>query len=99
TDRVIRHDLRLVLKAIADVAVLVAERAYSAIVLLVFVIQVGIPLVVVAFPGDVVFQQHVANAALRSGGNRERRVVRVGVGIGIGAIPEISRVVVIEQIV
>src|SRR5580765_1678061 len=93
------HDLRLVLERIADVAVLIAGRADRTVVQLVFVAEVGVPLVAVVFPGDARFKEHVGDAALVDRRNGERGVEDVVVGIGVGAIAKVARVVIIEQIV
>jgi hypothetical protein len=99
THRMIGHDLRLVVKSVANVAVLVALRANLSIVELILIGKVAIPLIVVALPGDVVFQQNVANATLRGWRNRERCVAGVCIRVGVAPITEITRVVVVEKIV
>jgi len=61
-DGIVGHDLRLILKRVADVAVLIAQRADRSVVQFILVAKIGIPLVVVRLPGNVVFQQDVSDA-------------------------------------
>src|SRR5258708_2367029 len=96
---VVGHDLRLIMERVADVAVLVAVRADGAVVELVFVGEVPIPLIAIVFPGDVLFKEHVGDAALVRPGNRKRSVIRKVIGVGVSAIAKISRVVVVQQVV
>src|SRR5712664_3203655 len=96
---IVGHDLRLILKRVADVAILVAVRADGAVVELVFVGEVLIPLIVVGLPRDVVFKQYVSDAALARGWNGERRVVNKAVGVSVGTVAKISGIVVVQQIV
>jgi hypothetical protein len=95
----VRHDRRVVLERIADVAVLVGGRSGRAPVQLVRVVDVVIPLVAIILPGDVACVQAVADAPGRNRRDRERRVARVAVEIGAIAVTEIAGVVVVEQIV
>src|ERR1700688_4416775 len=77
------HNFGLVLERVADVAVLIALGADGAVIELVFIAQVGVPLVAVILPGDAGFHQHVGDAVLFSGRNGERSVVDVVVGVGV----------------
>ena len=97
--RVVGHDLRLVLDAIADVAVLITIRANDAVVQLIFVGQIPVPLIVVGFPGNMVFEQHVGDAALIGGRNCEWRVVWICVRVGVAAVTKVAGVVVVQQVV
>jgi hypothetical protein len=85
----IGHDLRLVLEGVADVTVLIAHRADLAEILLVFAREILSPLIVVGFPGDMVPEEHVSDAPLRGGRNRERCVGDVVIGVRVAAIAEI----------
>src|SRR5712664_509273 len=96
---IVGHDLRLILKRVADVAILVAVRADGAVVELVLVGEELIPLIAVVFPRDVLFEEHVGDAALARGWNGERRVVNKAVGVSVGTVAKISGIVVVQQIV
>ena len=95
----VSHDLLLVLKGIADVAVLVTQGANLSVVLLILIGQVPVPLIVVTLPRNIVLEQDVTDASLGSARNGERGVVRVRVRVGITSIAEITRVVIIQQVV
>src|SRR6266481_2421165 len=96
---VVGDDLRLIMERVADVAILVAVRADGAVVELVFVGEVPIPLIAIVFPGDVLFKEHVGDAALVRPGNRKRSVIHKVIGVGVSAIAKISRVVVVQQVI
>ena len=96
---VVGHDRGLVLERVADVAVLVAIRANRSVVELVLVGEILVPLVAVILPGNVVIDQHIGDVPLARRGNREWSVVDVVVGVGVRAVAEIARVVVIQQVV
>jgi len=66
---------------------------------LVFVAKLRVPLVSVVFPGDIVFKEHIANAALLGRRNRERRIEHKAVCGRIRAVAKVSGVVVVQQIV
>src|ERR1700716_2006694 len=89
----------LVLEGVADVAVLIALGSHGSIVNLVFIVEVGIPLSAVVLPGNAGCHQHVGDAVLFSGGNGKRSVRDVVIGVGVGAIAEVARIVVVEQVV
>src|SRR6266550_3649838 len=99
TNGIVGHDLCLVLKRIADVAILVALGANGSIVELVLVAKICVPLIVVGLPGNVVFQKNVGDAVLTRWRNREWSVVDVVVRVGVGAIAKIARIVVVQEIV
>jgi hypothetical protein len=63
-----RHDGRVVLERVADVAVLVGVRAVGAVVQLVRIVDVVVPLVAVILPGDVLLVERVADAGDDEGG-------------------------------
>src|SRR5467141_2310861 len=96
---VVGHDLRLIVERVADVAILVAVRADGAVVELVFVGEVLIPLIAIVFPGDVLFKEHVGDAALVRPGNRKWSVIHKVVGVGVGAVAKISGIVIVQQVV
>src|ERR1700694_1543942 len=96
---VVGHDLRLIMERVADVAILVAVRTDGAVVELVFVGEELIPLIAIVFPGDVLFKEHVGNAALARPGNRKWSVIHKVIDVGVRAITEIARIVVVQQIV
>jgi hypothetical protein len=96
---VIGHDLGLVLESIADIAVLVAQGTDLSIIKLILIAQIAVPLIVVALPGNVVFQQDVPDAPLRGWGDRERGVVGVCVGVSVASVSEIARVVIVQEVV
>ncbi len=96
---IVGHDLRLIVKRVADVAILVAVRADGAVVELVFVAEVLIPLIVVGLPRDVVFKHYVSDAALVRPRNRKRSVIHKVIGVSVRAIAEIARIVVVQQVV
>src|ERR1700724_383211 len=93
------HDLGLILKGVADVAVLIALGPYGSVVDLVFIFQVGIPLVAVMLPRNAVFHQNVCDAALFCRGNGERSVGNVVIGVSVSAIAEVARIVVVKKVV
>src|SRR5215472_18248079 len=86
----VSHDLRLVLESVADIAVLIALLPDRSVVLLIFVGEIGIPLIVVALPRNVVLQHHIRDTALRSWRNRERSVVGICVGVGVAPITRLG---------
>src|ERR1700731_2947714 len=96
---VVGHDLRLIVERVADVAILGAVWADGAVVELVFVGEVLIPLIAIVFPGDVLFKELVGDAALVRPGNRKWSVVHKVIGVGVRAITEIARIVVVQQVV
>src|SRR5438445_2679053 len=96
---VVGHNLRLIVERVADVAIRVAVRADGAVVELVFVGEVLIPLIAVIFPGDVLFKEHVGDAALVRPGNRKRSVIHKVIGVSVRAITEIAGIVVVQQVV
>ena len=98
-NRRVGHDLLLVVKTIADVAILIAVRTDGAVVQLILIVEICIPLIVVAFPGNVVLNEHIGDAALGRRRNGEGRVARVRIGVGIAAIPEVAWVVVVQQVI
>src|SRR5438445_13658267 len=63
--RWVGHDLRLVLEAIANVAVGIARWAHLPIVKLILIGYVVVPLVVVALPRNIILQHDIADATLR----------------------------------
>ena len=87
------HDRGRVLRPVADVAILIRG------VLPVFVGQIEIELVAEIGPGNVLAGQFVADRAERRRRHGEDGIVRVLVGVGVGAVAEIARVVVVDQIV
>src|ERR1700722_1874322 len=93
------HDIGFVLKWIADVAVLIALGADGAVVDLVFIAEVGVPLIAVILPRNTGGHQHVGDGVLLGGRNGERRVGDVVIGVGVGAVAEVAGIVVVEQIV
>src|SRR5215467_12253203 len=97
--RRVSHNLRLVLEAIAYVAVGIARWAHLPIVKLIFIVQVVVPLVVVALPRDIVLQQDISDATLRGRWNRERCVVGICVFIAVGPISEVARVIMVWPII
>src|SRR6266566_5871652 len=96
---IVGHDLRLIVERVADVAILVAVRADRAVVELVFVGEVMIPLIAIVFPGDVLFKEHVGDAALVRPRNRKWSVIHKAFGVSVRAITEIARIVVVQQVV
>src|ERR1700687_2747608 len=98
-DGIVGHDLRLIVKRVADVAIRVAVRTDGAVVELVFVGEVLIPLIVVGLPRDVVFKHYVSDAALVRPRNRKRSVIHKVIGVSVRAIAEIARIVVVQQVV
>src|ERR1700719_669361 len=93
------HDFGLILERVADVAVLIALGADGAVIELVFIGQVGIPLVAVILPGNTGGHQHVRDGVLLGRRNGERSVGDVVVGVSVGAVAEVAGIVVVEQIV
>src|SRR5215472_9162017 len=71
------HDLLLILESVADVAVLIALWANFSKVELIRIVDIAVPLIVVALPGDIVGEHHVGDAALRGARNGEWRIVRI----------------------
>src|SRR3977135_2719564 len=96
---IVGHNLCLVLKRVADVAVLVALCANGPIVELVLVAKIRVPLIVVGLPGNVVVQKNVGDAVLIRWRNRERGVVDEVVRVGVGAIAKVAGIVVVQKIV
>src|SRR5207253_46859 len=84
---------------VADVAVFIAKRANCSVVQFIFVAKIGVPLIVVRLPGNVVFQQDVGDAALAGRRNRKRRVVDEVVVVSVGAVAKIARIVIVQQVV
>src|SRR5215469_12395432 len=97
--RRVGHDLCLVLEAIADVAVGIALWAHLEIVKLILIVEVVVPLVVVALPRNIVLQQDIADAALRGRWNRERCVAGICVFVRVAPISEVAGVVIVQQII
>src|ERR1700730_1070809 len=93
------HDLGLILKGVADVAVLIAFGPYGSVVNLIFISEVGIPLSAVMLPRNAVFHQHVCDAALFCRGNGERSVGDVEIAVFVSTIAEVARIVVVEKVV
>src|ERR1700730_18369194 len=93
------HDFGLVLEGVADVAILIALGSHGSVVNLVFIVEVGIPLSAVMPPGNASCHQHVRDAVLFSGGNGERSVRDVVIGVSVRAVTEVAGVVVVEQVV
>src|SRR6267378_43111 len=96
---IVGHNLCLVLKRVADVAVLVALCANGSIVELVLVAKIRVPLIVVGLPGNVVFQKNVGDAVLTRWRNCERGVVDEVVRVSVGAIAKVAGIVVVQEIV
>jgi hypothetical protein len=64
--------------------------------------EIGVPLVAVIGPGDVLFDQPVSDGVQGRRRNREHGfvgVADVGVGVGAAAAAVVSGVVIVEQIV
>ena len=98
-DRVVGHDLLLILEWVTNIAVLIALRADFAVVELILIAKIEVPLVVVAVPGDIVLEQYICDAPLGSARNREWRVVGVRIGIGVASVAEVTGVVIVQQVV
>ena len=80
-------------------AVLITGFADGPVVELVLIVEVGVELVAVIFPRDVLLEQRVADVANARRWNGERRVVHVLVGVGIRTITKIAWVVVVQDVV
>ena len=95
----VRHDGRVVLEGVADVAILVGIRPIGSTIELVGIVHVVVPLIAIVLPGDLVGVQVVADAGHRRGRNRKGRIGGILVDVGVFAVAEPSRIVVVEQIV
>ena len=95
----IGHDRGVVLERVADVAVLVALLTDRPVVELVRIGHVVVPLVPVVLPRNMRRQEAVADAGRGGGWNGEHGVVRIGVGVGVAAVAEVARVIVVQQVV
>src|SRR5271166_3050455 len=87
------HDRCGVLGPVADIAV----RVQNALV--VFVLKVAVPLIAIIGPGNRPFAKNVADVAQSRRRDRENGVARIRVGIGVAAVAEVARIVVVEKIV
>src|SRR5580658_1224482 len=97
--RRVRHDGRVVLERIADVAILIRIGAVGPEIELIRIGYVVVPLITVVFPGDIGIVEVITNARRRRRRNRERRVGWALVDEGIVAVAEPARIVVVDQIV
>src|SRR5271166_6574193 len=87
------HDRRRVLGPVADTAVGVQKA------LVVFVIEVAVPVVSIIGPGNRPFAENVANVAQVRWRDREYGVFRIRIRVGVAAVAEIAWIVVVEKIV
>ena len=94
-----RHDGSVVLERVADVAIFVRVRPIGSIIQLVWVVDVVVPLIAIVLPRNAVGVEVVADAGRRGGWNRKRSVRGILVDIGILAVAEPARVVIVEQVV
>ena len=95
----VRHDGRVVLERVADVAIFVGVRPIGSIIELVWVGDVVVPLIAVVLPRNAVGVEVIADAGRRRRRNRERRVGGILVDIGILAVAEPARVVIVQQVI
>src|SRR5277367_5854680 len=98
-NRRVGHDRGVVLEGVADVAVFVGVFSDGPVVQLIRVVNVVVPLVAVVLPRNLRLEQSVADAGDGRRRDGEDRVVGVGVGVGVVAISEVSRVVIVQEIV
>ena len=65
---------------------------------LVLVGEVSVKLIAIISPGDLLLVECVADVAHARRWNREHIVVRVGICVSVGAVAEVTRIVVVEKI-
>src|SRR5271155_3548088 len=94
-----RHDGRGGLGRVADVAIFVRGRPVSSVVELVWVVDVVVPLIAVVLPRNTVDVEVVADAGRRGRRDGKRRVGGILVDVGVLAVAEPARVVIVQEIV